>query len=179
MSQNYFPKVEQWCIPKVAISKSLRELARDGVCGNEGIVLWLGRRNNGVAQITHIVTLQGTGVTKQPNFLKIETALFDEVSDKALRLNVTLIGHIHSHGPYCGIDLSSTDEKLGIAVPYFLSVVVPSYGLLKNTQIGDCGIHVFDPRCGFQRLSLSEVNRCIHIQQFHQCPQIILDRSRV
>ncbi|MCL4552495.1 MAG: hypothetical protein M1305_02920, partial [Candidatus Marsarchaeota archaeon] len=137
------------------------------------MVLWLGHRNKHVAQVTHIVALRGPGLSKRPDLLRIDTSLFNEITDAALKLGVTLIGHIHTHGPGYATDLSPTDQDYGLSVPYYLSIVAPGYGLIKRASITDCGIHVFDPGSGFRRLLPAEVKRRIHMQRFRRSPLIV------
>lgn len=174
MSSRYFPEIAEWHIPRGAFSDSLREMSRDGFYGNESIVLWLGHRNNHAARVTHLVAPRGPGVIKRPDLLRIDTSLFNEITDAALRLGVTLIGHIHTHGPGYATDLSPTDQEYGLSVPYYLSIVVPGYGLIKRTGITDCGIHVFDPGSGFRRLLPAELKQRIHMQRFRRSPLIVV-----
>ena len=161
---SYFPKVERWLIPKSALSSSFREMALDGVCGNEGIALWLGRRIGGRADITHVVALRGPGVIRKPNLLRISDDLMNDVTDLAIEHSVSLVGQIHSHGTGYGINLSPTDRMYGISVPYYLSLVAPHFGSRPKTPIGKCGVHVFEPGgAGFRRLPPDEANRRLEV----------------
>ncbi|SRR6266852_4618734 len=163
MSTTFFPPVQMWRLVEGVLEGSLQEMASDGVDGNEGVVLWLGRQAQGQVDITHLVGLRGPGVVKRPDFLMIASWLLNEVTDLALHLNVHLIGQIHTHGPGYGIDLSKTDRTQGIRVPYYLSIVAPDYGLRSNMRITDCGVHVFEPRLGYRRLSIVEVEQCVQV----------------
>lgn len=163
MNTAFFPKIERWHLVEGVLEDSLQEMSNDGVRGNEGVVLWLGRRVQGQAEITHLVGLRGSGVTKRPDLLVIAPWLLNEVADVALHLNVSLIGQIHSHGPGYSIELSRTDRTQGIAVPHFLSVVAPDYGLRNDIRITDCGVHVFEPGSGYHRLSMKEVEQRVQV----------------
>lgn len=163
MNTTFFPPVEVWHLTKSVLEDSLREMSNDGVHGNEGVVLWLGRRVQGQAEITHLVGLRGPGVVKRPNLLIILPWLLNEVADVALQLNVSLIGQIHTHGTGYDIGLSRTDRARGIAVPHFLSVVAPDYGLRGDIGIVDCGVHVFEPGLGYRRLSTREVEQRVQV----------------
>jgi hypothetical protein len=174
---NYFKPIKKWRLPEHARTESFREIARDGKKGNEGIVLWLGRRNKNEATISHLVLLRGPGVIKKPNFLRIESWLLNEVTDITIDLGISIIGQIHSHGSRCGINLSFTDRAYGIAVPYYLSIVVPDYAMRKNTQIAECGVHVFKKNMGYYRLSAKEVLRCIIITPDRKLPQLIVGKE--
>jgi len=154
---SFFPKIDRWLIPDGALQKSREEMAADGRHGNEGICLWLGTKENGEARLTHVVCLRGDGVRKSPLNIEVAPELMREVHECAEKLQVILIGQIHSHSRYCGIDLSFTDHRYGVHVPYFLSVVCPDYAQTKPTKISDCGVHVFLPHRGYVRLTNAEI----------------------
>ncbi len=174
----YFPPISKWHLPQAVLPMSLKELAYDGVMGNEGVVLWLGQRRNGIATITHLVGLRGQSVIKQPDFLHIEASLFNEIADLAIELGITLLGQIHSHGRWFGTDLSPTDRALGIATPYYLSIVAPDFGLRSRLQLADCGIHIFEPGHGFRRLSNEEVRRQVEVTPVPPPSLLILGNNR-
>ncbi len=171
---SYFPDVTRWHLPAAALTQSLQEMALDGVSGNEGVVLWLGGRNDGEATVTHLVALRGPGVVKRPDVLIITPALFDDVTDLALELNVSLIGQIHSHGPYHGVGLSLTDRTRGISVPGYLSVVAPNYALTPTTTIQDCGVHVFVETAGFVQFSPREVWQRLDMSGSDAVPMLVI-----
>lgn len=162
---NYFPKIDKWHIPEDAFSKSLEEMALDGVRGDEGICLWLGNReDNGNATVTHIVLLRGPGIAKSPVNIRIAPELMREVHQVAREHDVTLVGQIHSHGHDYGVSLSHTDRKYGISVPYYLSLVAPDYALKEPAKIEDYGVHVFLPKNGYARLDARQVKRSILLE---------------
>lgn len=156
MNPNFFPAVASWRLPKKAFAASLEEMARDGQLGNEGIALWLGARADGVAAITHVVCLRGADVVREPDYLHVGADTLNEVGDFAIERGLTLVGQIHSHGLRYGVDLSLTDRRYGIAVPYFLSVVAPDYALRHDTAFDECGVHVFESGTGYRRLEQTE-----------------------
>jgi hypothetical protein len=157
VNKKYFPLVERWNLPESALADSIAEMSSDGAYGNEGVVLWLGRRSNGEAWITHLVALRGPGCIKRPAQLVIHESVFAAVTDIAIEYGVSLIGQIHSHGPGYGVDLSPTDRMYGVTVPYYLSLVAPDYATRPNTSLIECGVHVLEPGHGFKRLSPAEI----------------------
>jgi len=157
VTRNYFPPVNAWTIPQDVFLRSLEEMAVDGRTGDEGVALWLGRRKDGRASISHVVGLRGPGVHRGPASLEIEPSLFNEVADLAIAHEVALVGQIHSHGVGWSTDLSPIDRTGGLLVPHYLSVVAPDYALRPETGIADCGVHVFEPGRGYRRLSQEEV----------------------
>ncbi len=177
MNTPFFPPVKVWWLVEGVLVGSLREMSNDGVHGNEGVVLWLGRRAQGQAEITHLVGLRGSGVTKRSDLLVITPRLLNEVADVAIDLNVSLIGQIHTHGSGYGIDLSRTDRTRGIAVPHFLSVVAPDYGLRSNMCITDCGVHVFEPGLGYRRLSVREVEQRVQVVPGSPPPLLLIGQD--
>lgn len=173
MSGMYFPPVEAWVLPMRAFQQSLQEMARDGREGNEGVALWLGRQSSTIAEITHVVGLRGSGVIKRPDQLHIASWLVNEVTRLAVALNLSLIGQIHSHGNEYAVDLSPTDRAYGIAVPYYLSVVAPDFGMNNSTQIAECGVHVFEPGLGYRRLPPIEIANRIRLE-IHDHAEFVL-----
>ncbi len=162
MSSHFFPDVERWSLPSSAFSLSLRELARDGARGCESIALWLGRRAQGEARVSHVVGVRGGGVLKAPAFLQIQSSMLNDVTDMAIQLGLVLVGQIHSH-PGLFVDLSPTDRAHGVSVHHYLSVVAPGYALDPATTLADCGVHVFEARRGYRRLTGVEVTRRVRI----------------
>jgi proteasome lid subunit RPN8/RPN11 len=162
MTNSYFSYVEEWRIPETAISDSLAELAVDGEHGNEGIVLWLGRDESEVAEVTHLVRLRGPLVEKCPDLINIHPSLLNDVADVAMDHKARLIGQVHSHGPGYRLDLSPTDRDYGIKAPYYLSLVAPDYGM-TNASIHLWGVHVYFEADGYLRLTPQEVHRRINV----------------
>ncbi len=170
----HFPPIDSWRIPEAALTQSLSEMARDGAFGTEGIVLWLGRRHHGTAEVTHLVAPRGPGMEKRPDLLVIKPALMSEVTDVAVELGVVLVGQIHSHGPWHGVDLSITDRRYGVAVPHHLSIVAPNYAMTPGTRIEDCGVHVFEPGYGYRRLGAPEVASRLQVVPGSQLPLVVV-----
>lgn len=158
-----FSRIESWKLPISAVQAAFAEMALDGANGNEGVTLWLGKRGNGTAEITHSVILRGPGVIKRPDYLNIEPDLLNDVADLAIELNVSLIAQIHSHGHGYSTDLSRTDRTYGIRVPYYLSIVAPDYAMKNYVPISDCGVHICEEDLDFRRLSRAEIESRIEI----------------
>jgi len=169
---SFFTPISSWRVPASALEQSIREMAHDGLLGNEGVTLWLGRRGNGQAEVTHLVALRGPGIIKRPDQMVIQPQLVNEVTDLAIELSLVLVGQIHSHGELYGTDLSYADRNLGIKVPYFLSLVAPDYALRPQTQLEDCGVHLFEPAGGFRRLPPAEAAQRILVVQGPPLPML-------
>jgi hypothetical protein len=167
----FFPPVNQWRLPEDVVRGSFAELARDGQQGNEGVALWLGRRQDGDAEVTHLVALRGPGVKKGPGLLRIDPWLLNDVTDLTMTLGVSLLGQIHSHGRGW-VDLSPTDRADGIAVPHYLSVIAPWFALRPGTGLADCGVHVFEPGAGWRRLSVRETRARLRVDSGGRVPLI-------
>lgn len=178
MNKKYFPTVEHWTIPEAALGQSMIEMSHDGAHGNEGVVLWLGRRSEGQAKVTHVVALRGPDIIKRPAQLVIRQSIFAAVTDAAIDLGVSLIGQIHSHGPGYGVDLSTTDRTYGVAVPYYLSLVAPDYAMRPNTSVLECGVHVLEPGRGFRRLPVEEVRLRVRLTPNSLPPLVIVGEGQ-
>lgn len=173
----FFSPVERWLIPESAWAESLREMARDGQLGNEGIALWLGRRGGGQSEVTHVLALRGSRIVKRPDLLVVDASLLNDVTDLAVELNVALVGQIHSHGEGYGTHLSPSDRQNGVRIPGYLSIVAPGYGLVPNTRIDDCGVHVFAEGGGFRRYSPAEVSERVMVSEGLSVPVLIVGKE--
>jgi hypothetical protein len=162
MTNSYFPQITAWRIPETAIPDLLAEMAIDGREGNEGIVLFLGRDDLTVSEVTHLVRLRGPGIRKRAWQITIQANLLNDVTDVAIEHNVRLVGQVHSHGPGYGLDLSPTDRLYGIKTPYYLSLVAPDYAL-SSAPIQRWGVHVFLEEQGYARLNSHEVSQRIQL----------------
>lgn len=178
MMQPFFPRVDEWRLSSEAITTSFEELARDGLAGNEGVALWLGRRHEGRADVTHVVLLRGSRIIRRPDLIDIHASLFNDVADVGISLGIRLIGQIHSHGPQVGTDLSWTDRTRGLQVPFYLSVVAPDYGLRANGGLAGCGVHVFEAARGYRRLGVEEVSRRVQVVHDLAVSQLIVGKER-
>jgi hypothetical protein len=117
-------------------------------------------------------------VIRKPNQLRISDGLINDVTDLAIGHSVSLVGQIHSHGTGYGINLSPTDRKYGISVPYYLSLVAPHYGTRPRTPIGKCGIHVFEPGgTGFRRLPADEASSRLEVISGPETPVLLVGKE--
>jgi hypothetical protein len=160
----FFPIVRRWLVPPNLLHVCLSEMALDGAQGNEGICLWLGiRQEDETATVTHAVKLRGEGITKSAANIRLTPELMREVHAYAKSVGKQLVGQIHSHGKEFGVDLSFVDIRYGVSVPYYLSIVAPSYGLDSATSWDDCGIHVYHPDEGFIRVRSDQIAETISV----------------
>lgn len=162
MSNPYFPQTRFWRIPQAAIEDSLDEMAIDGAKGTEGIVFWLGKDRDDVADITHLVRVRGPLVEKRKEYVNIHSALLNDVADIAIEHSLRLVGQVHSHPPGYGVDLSPTDRRDGIQVPFFLSLVAPAFARMR-VPIHDWGVHIYTAKAGYIRLGRAAARECLQV----------------
>jgi hypothetical protein len=168
-----YPRVARWRLPASALDDMYRELEEYGRQGCEGIVLWVGRRQqDGVAEVTHLLLLRGHDIVRGPEQIRIAPALMNLVTDVVGGLEGVLVGQVHSHAPWCGTDLSYTDRRYGIAVPDYLSAVAPDFGFRK-VPITEWGIHVYRER-RWERLSREEVATAIELVSGRPAPVVLV-----
>src|SRR6266571_7268745 len=149
---------DRWLLASGLLQATMQELAIDGRLHREGVAFFLGQHQSAVAQLTHLCVLRGDKLRKTVDHLRIDPALMNEVTDLTIAENLQLIGQIHSHGPGYGTDLSYPDHFYGIRVPGFLSLVAPDFAQRPETELVDCGVHVFEAPGGFRRMLPSEIN---------------------
>ncbi len=172
-----FSQIDTWTLPVSALENAFAEMAIDGREGNEGVTLWLGKRGNGRAEITHSVVLRGSGVIKRPAYLNIEPYLLNDVADLAIERDLSLVGQIHSHGHGYSTDLSHTDRNYGIRVPYYLSLVAPDYAMNPGTPVTDCGVHIYEQELGFRRFSPAEIDSRIKLVEGVDTPVLTVGEA--
>jgi hypothetical protein len=162
-----------WRLPPQTFGLSFAEMARDGVHGNEGVALWLGRREEAVVAVTHVLALRGPGVIRRPDYLSISAELMNDVTDVAIDQEAYLIGQIHSHPLGYGVDLSQADKRYGISVPGYLSVVAPDFAQRPDTPVAACGFHIFE-RGDWRRFTAHEVQTRVVVAGELESPLITL-----
>jgi hypothetical protein len=160
---SFFAPVTAWTIPLRVWDRSVSELCEDGREHVEGIVFWLGLRRSAKAEITHAVLLRGPGVIRRPDLVRVSDELLNKLTDVAIDLGVVLVGQIHSHGPYAGVDLSATDRRGGIRVSGYLSVVAPDFAQGEHIDLSDCGVHVYEDMSGYRRLADQECKEMVFL----------------
>jgi proteasome lid subunit RPN8/RPN11 len=158
-----------WTLPNNLLDQSLRIMRPHGVRGCEGLALWFGNELEDRVHITHVVEPYGPGFSTSPYHMELSVRAMATLTDLAEKLNVFLVGQIHSH-PGTFIDLSGVDEREGIRVPGYLSLVCPHYGQIRRLKLENCGVHVFEGGT-YRRLDWHETTRRIAI---HTKPSIVV-----
>lgn len=171
MSNPYFTQTRLWRIPQAAIDDSLDEMAIDGAKGSEGIVLWLGKDSNEIADITHLIRLRGPLVEKRKAYINIDSALLNDVADIAIEHGLRLVGQVHSHPPGYSVDLSPTDRMYGIQVPFYLSLVAPDFARRRST-VHDWGVHIYTAKAGYVRIDREAARDCLQITHGSRPPML-------
>lgn len=162
MTNPYFTQTRLWRIPQAAIEDSLDEMALDGAKGTEGIVLWLGKDNDDIAEITHLIRLRGSLVVKRKEYINIHSALLNDVADIAIEHGLRLLGQVHSHPPGYSVDLSPTDRMYGIQVPSYLSLVAPDFARTR-VPVQNWGVHIYTAEAGYVRVAQEKTRHCLQI----------------
>jgi len=163
-----------WALPENLLPSSVEIMRRPGSFGNEGLVLWLGRRRADATtvEVTHIVEVHGPGLKTSPLHLSLSHAALNALDELAESLGVYLVGQIHSH-PRTFTDLSDLDKISGIRVQDFVSVVCPHYAQQRRTAWAECGIHLFDAGC-YRRLGAGDVRQRVTTTK-HTAPVVQLE----
>jgi proteasome lid subunit RPN8/RPN11 len=150
----------RWILPTDLLAKSIRFMQPHGALGNEGLVLWFGRKiAQDAVEVTHAIEPQGSGITRSPLHLSLSLRAMNKLTNLGESIDRYLVGQIHSH-PENYIDLSPVDRARGIRVPDYLSVVSPHYAQDPLTNWENCGWHEFT-QGRYRRLSPREASRRI------------------
>lgn len=148
-----------WSFPADLLDVSLRVMRPHGTAGNEGLALWFGEHRGSLVAITHVVEPYGAGFSASPYHLSLSLRGMAKLTDLAEELGAPLVGQIHSH-PGRFLDLSEVDERDGIRVPDYLSLVCPFYAQMCSLSLQDCGVHIFG-RAAYRRLLPPETGQRI------------------
>ncbi len=171
---SHFATANRWLIPSNVLADSITAMAPDGARGCEGIVMWLGREQDGVAEITRLVSLRGPDVERRPGLINIPSHVLYQVDLIAEKEGAYLVGQIHSH-PGNFVDLSWVDREDGISTPHYLSVVAPHYAQDPRTTWPDCGVHVCDTAGVFHRLTPVQAQVALSISPTLRAPITTLE----
>jgi hypothetical protein len=156
----FFPAIQRWNIPLSAWHAAFCEMAIDGRLGNEGTAFWIGKRENGVANVTSLAIIRGNGIHKRPDLIVIADVIMHQLTDVISGSKNCVLGQIHSHGISYGVDLSKTDREHTLSVPGFISIVAPNFAL-EIAPPAACGIHVYESDTGFRRFTSDETQHRI------------------
>lgn len=58
----FFAEPDAWRIATSVFAASVKEMSVDGVRGNEGVAMWLGRYEGNIAIVSHVAILRGPRV---------------------------------------------------------------------------------------------------------------------
>lgn len=150
-----------WTLPTDLLEQSLRVMRPHGARGREGLALWFGQEQDDRVRVTHVVEPYGRGFATSPYHMELSMRGMAALTDLAEKIEAPLVGQIHSH-PGTFLDLSELDERAGIRLPGYLSLVCPHYAQIRSLSLGDCGVHVFE-RDAYRRLDREEIQRRIAI----------------
>jgi hypothetical protein len=119
-------------IPSLVIDQTEAMLRRHGHCGEEGIGLWAGTLAGGDGFVSTLIL---PGVAEHGRFHgELSADTIAAVLERLDELDLVPLCQIHSH-PRAAF-LSDTDaERPALAVPGFISVVVPSFGFVDIADI--------------------------------------------
>lgn len=161
MSTQY-PPTDVWRLPRALLEETFAALRHDGGRGLESIVFWAGSQRAGAATITLGVALDGPGITKRPDFLRVSEDVMAQVAELLDPPSVVLLGQAHTH--FRGTDHSPTDDRFIIDTPDYLSVVIEDFALDARPLPVTWGVHVGTGH-GFRRLGSDEVLTRVLVQE--------------
>jgi hypothetical protein len=150
-----------WALPADLISQSVEIMRPNGMRGSEGLALWLGDEHDGLVEITHVLSLKGSGLVARPLQLSLSLSAISRITSLSDELGLYWAGQIHSH-PGRFVDLSPVDRAMGIKVQDYLSVVCPHYAQARTDRLDECGVHLFD-KGSYRHLPPSEVAARIYV----------------
>jgi hypothetical protein len=153
-----YPPIDQWRVPRAAVTATLASVVGAGRRGDEAGVFWLGSRDL-VTDMAAVVSLRGPGVLESPGLWQVSSQVYGVVTRLAQGMGLVLVATAHTHGRGVPVRLSPTDRRHGVRVPDFLALVIgeggdapkPTDWSWNTYEIGD-----------FRRLDGAEMSRRVH-----------------
>lgn len=129
-------------IPSLIIDHTELVLRQAGVFGEEGFVVWAGTLSGGHAHVSSVV-LPKMGATASHGEISAETTahLLESLDHRDL----VPIVQMHSHPREAFLSETDAIRPL-VAVPGFLSIIVPSFGFVDVADVGLWSAHEFRGR---------------------------------
>lgn len=142
-------------IPSLVIDHTELFLRQAGVCGEEGFVLWAGALAGGAGHVSSVVVPRiSTGAVHGE--VSVETTA--QILDALDRRDLVPIAQLHTH-PHAAF-LSETDAiRPVVAVPGFLSIVIPDFGFVDLAEPERWSAHEFRGAGQWQELVQEEKTR--------------------
>jgi hypothetical protein len=123
-------------VPSLVIDHTETMLRRYGNCGEEGIGLWAGSQGGGDGFVSTLITPSVSSHGRFHGELSAETMA--AVLSRLDHLDLLLLAQIHSH-PRAAFLSDIDSERPAIAVPGFLSIIVPDFGFVDVADVGTWG----------------------------------------
>lgn len=135
-----FAGVGRMHVPSLVIDQTEAMLRRHGLGGEEGIGIWAGTVSAGDGFVSTLVL---PAVSEEGRYHgEISEETMASVIATLDRADLVAIAQIHSHPR--GAYLSSVDaERPALAVPGFLSVVVPAFGFVDVADVSTWAAYEF------------------------------------
>jgi hypothetical protein len=146
---------DQVFIPSLIIDHTELILRQAGACGEEGFVLWAGTLAGGAGHVSSVVMPKiSAGAVHGEVSAETTAQLLDALDERDL----VPIAQLHTH-PHAAF-LSETDAiRPVVAVPGFLSIVIPGFGFVDLADVRQWSAHEFRGAGRWQELSRDERSR--------------------
>jgi hypothetical protein len=148
-----FDGVRRLFVPSLLIDQTEAMLRRHGVAGEEGIGIWAGSLADGDGFAS---TLVMPSVTAHGHLHgELSAATMAAVVSRLDDLDLVALAQIHSHPREAY--LSSVDEQRpALAVPGFLSIVIPNFGFVDVADVGIWAAYEYKGREDWHELGHAE-----------------------
>lgn len=140
-------------VPSLLVDQTEAMLRRHGVAGEEGIGIWAGSLAEGDGFASTLVMPAVTAHGDLHGELSAETmaAVVSRLDD----LDLVALAQIHSH-PREAYLSSIDEERPALAVPGFLSIVIPNFGFVDLAEVGNWAVYEYRSREAWHELDRAE-----------------------
>jgi hypothetical protein len=143
-------------IPRPLITRSWAFLRKQGLVGQEAMLLWAGQRRDDMAILTRLVIPAQIAIRSHFGVCVAmdRTAQFE--LHKALKPGETFFARVHSH-PEDAYHSDTDDENLILSHDGALSLVIPYFAKYVADDLNDAAIYEYSQVRGWQPLTRHDI----------------------
>jgi hypothetical protein len=157
-----YSNIDTVLVPRSVVDDGQRFLRQAGATGNEGMVLWVGKRDGSVFTVSDLVVPQQRGIrTAGGVCVVIDGAELQRLNLDLYKSGHQLIAQLHSHPTHAYH--SAMDDEYAIArIVGSFSLVIPDFAV-RPFALGDCAIYRLNANGHWLEMPGDVVDRTIKI----------------
>jgi len=133
-------EINEFCVPRTVITKTMEFLAAVGQRYDEALVLWVGTADRTTARVTDVIAPRQSPLRTQSGIgVYVGSETLHELNVWLHQHRVRLLAQVHSHGEHA-YHSDTDDQHSIITTTGAISVVVPHFAR-GSFGFDDCSVH--------------------------------------